>query len=34
MPATFNDPLNPYPNVAGGLIMRAETEAFSVGLAK
>ena len=34
MPATFNDPLNPYPNVAEGLIMRAETEAFSVGLAK
>jgi len=34
MPATFNDPLNPYPNVAGGLIMLAETTAFSLGLLK
>jgi len=32
MPATFNDPLNPYPNVAGGLIMRSETTVFSLGL--
>jgi len=34
MPATFNDPLNPYPNVAGGLIMRAETNIFSLGLSR
>jgi len=34
MPATFNDPLNPYPNVAGGLIMRSETAVFSLGLLK
>src|SRR5437762_451874 len=34
MPATFNDPLNPYPNVAGGLIMRSETAGFSLGLLK
>jgi len=32
MPDTFNDPLNPYPNVAGGLIMRSETTEFSLGL--
>jgi hypothetical protein len=32
MPCTYNDPLNPYPNVAGGLIMLAETTAFSLGL--
>lgn len=32
MPSTFNDPLNPYPNVAGGLIMRAETAVFSLSL--
>ena len=34
MPATFNDPLNPNPNVAGGLIMRSETTEFSLGLLK
>jgi len=34
MPATFNDPPNSDPNVAGGLIMRAETTVFSLGLLK
>src|SRR5439155_4325217 len=32
MPATFNDPLNPYPNVAGALIMQADTTIFTLGL--
>jgi hypothetical protein len=34
MPATFNDPMNPYPNVAGALIKQAETTIFSLGLLK